>query len=806
MISPALKKVFADFTTRWSRSLMTLAGLVIGISAVIGVASAFLILNDDLQENFVRTTPPNVSAVVGELTSDQVQRLAGIPGVEAVEERRAILVRLEIRPDVWFNTMLFVVEDFDDMRIATIDPETGSWPAMDGEVLIERDGRYYINTQFGEQMNFRFSDGTERALTYTGQVHDAGQPPTHMERLIYGYITRATYDSWGLDNQYTRLLMTVTDEAQALPEPQSEAASMHAAPEPDSRAQYAADHLIPVMDFMGKEFVTASVLDAENHPHKFQMVSIMALLTGLMLTAMTLCAALTINLIDSILPAEIRNIGVMKAIGGRHGQILRPYLLGMGALGGLAAMIGLSFALNFGRGLADIAARMINFNILTETDPIWLAPSMVALGMVIPVLLTWWRVDQAIRKPVRVALQNDAHLQTGSSQLHFTRTIGWIPLVPRMALRNLFRSPRRTGLTVMMVVVGIISFLMAANIRSSLLDTVDAVDRTQLASVVARTRTPVDTDAMDQWLTRYDEIESVEYWTTRMSEMLEIGESVGRNQAINFVPEDMAILVPDMMEGEWLSADRQSGIVISTLMHIDEGMEVGDVMDIKVGGERTSVTVIGVVKEFGGGAVYGTEALASTLGLDTEASNAILIRLRDRSMLTQIRFGRALETAMLAADWSVFAVSTNSDLEAVISGHLDIIARALEVVAVVMLAVCALGLASSTSVSVIERTREIGVLKAIGGRGGAIRGIFLWEAVFVALIGWGIATVLAPIPSEIVSTNFGIVMVQYPFNYKAEIWSIPMAACIALIIAILASILPAQAAARHSVREAIQSV
>jgi predicted lysophospholipase L1 biosynthesis ABC-type transport system permease subunit len=143
-------------------------------------------------------------------------------------------------------------------------------------------------------------------------------------------------------------------------------------------------------------------------------------------------------------------------------------------------------------------------------------------------------------------------------------------------------------------------------------------------------------------------------------------------------------------------------------------------------------------------------------------------------------------------------VSTNSDLEAVISGHLDIIARALEVVALVMLAVCALGLASSTSVNVIERTREIGVLKAIGGRAGAIRGIFLWEAVFVALIGWAIATVLAPIPSEIVSTNFGIVMVQYPFNYKAEIWSAPMAAGIALTIAILAAILPAQAAARHS--------
>ena len=72
MISPRMKKVFADFTTRWGRSLVTLAGLVIGISAVIGVASSLLILSDDLTENFTRTNPPNVSARVGELSASEV--------------------------------------------------------------------------------------------------------------------------------------------------------------------------------------------------------------------------------------------------------------------------------------------------------------------------------------------------------------------------------------------------------------------------------------------------------------------------------------------------------------------------------------------------------------------------------------------------------------------------------------------------------------------------------------------------------------------------------------------------------------
>ena len=804
MIAPGLKKVYADFATRWSRTLITLAGLVIGISAVIGVTTSLLILNDDLTENFVRTNPPNVSAIVGELTAADVQRLTGIPGVEAVEERRAIPVRAEIREDVWFSTILFVVEDFNDMRIARFFPQAGAWPASDGEVLIERDGRYYLNTEFGAQMRFRFADGGTRSLTYSGQVHDAGQAPSHMEQTLYGYITRATYDSWNLDSQNSRILITVTDEAVA--QNPDHAGSLHAAPEAESRADFAANHLIPVMDFMGRAFFSASVLDAENHPHKFQMDSIRALLTGLLITALALCAALTINLVDSILTAEVRNIGVMKAIGGRYRQILLPYLLSMGVLGALAATIGLSFALSFGRGAAAIAARMVNFDILTETDPIWLAPSMILLGMLIPMPLTWWRVTRAVRKPVRAALQNDDHLEAGAGHLHFTRWMGWIPLLPRMALRNLFRSPRRSALTAMMVALGIICFLMAANIRSSLLDTVDSVQRTRLASVSARMGAPVDTEEVTGWLAQFDEIESLEFWNSQRSTLLEVGESIGRTQIVNFVSHDSNMLVPDMMAGEWLDPDRPSGIVISNLMHLDDGIEVGSVYDLEVGGDVTPVTVIGVIKEFGGGVIYATPDLASTLGLSEARANTVLIRLRNRSLLTQTRFGRRLETAMIEAGWDLRSVQTNSDVEAVIAGHLDIIARALEAIAAVMLVVCALGLASSTSVSVIERTREIGILKAIGARAGAIRSLFLWEAGFIAIIGWAIAAVLAPIPSELVSANFGIAMVQYPFNYKAAVWSAPMAAVIAVGVAMIASVLPAHAASRQPVREAVQSV
>lgn len=805
MINTRLKKTFADFTIRWSQSLLTLAGLTIGISAVIAVSSSFLILSDDLTKNFTRTNPPNVEARLEALNATDIETFSRIPGVAEVEERRSVPVRVELQKDVWFTMLLYVVEDFGNMRIAKIDPEAGAWPAADGDVLVERDGRFFLKADFGTDLKLRFADGEIRTLKYSGQVHDAGQAPSRMERLLYGYITRATYDGWNLEDQVSRVLITVSDAAE--PQAEQTAAPLHKAPPPESRADFVADHMTPVADYMGKELYSSTVKDATQHPHAFQMNSIIALLAGLLVTALVLCGALTINLIDSILTAEKKNIGVMKAIGGGRGQILSSYLLGTGALGALAALIGLPFALDFGRSIAQFIAYMINFNLLTETNPVWLAPSMIALGVLVPLLLTWQRVSSTIRKPVNVALRNDDHMRDGGGRLQVAQMISWLPLVPRMALRNLFRTPRRSLLTVLLVVVGLTSYLMAANIRSSLLDTVDAVERSQRSNVQASMRESFNRATMTEYLAQFNEVEDVEFRNRRLSRLLPLGENVGRNQIVNFVTAQTPMLIPDMMKGDWINDDRPSGIVVSNIMYLEnDDVEIGSVFDLEVDGMRTTVTVVGVIKEFGGGVIYAPTALSAQLGLSEETANSILLRLRDRSIKSQGRFKRILETRLVDDGWNVFTVSTTSDLEAIVEGHLEIIALVLEIVAAVMLVVCGLGLASAASVNVIERAREIGILKAIGGRSGAIRSMLVWEAVFIALAGWAIAVALAPIPSQAVAAEFGLVLVQYPFNYKAAALGAPIAGAIGVGIAIIASLLPAHAATRNSVRAAIQSV
>ena len=69
-------------------------------------------------------------------------------------------------------------------------------------------------------------------------------------------------------------------------------------------------------------------------------------------------------------------------------------------------------------------------------------------------------------------------------------------------------------------------------------------------------------------------------------------------------------------------------------------------------------------------------------------------------------------------------------------------------VAVLALLVGLLALASYTGVSVVQRFREIAVLKAIGGRAPAIAGLVIFEALFVAVLGWVLAMGLAPAVSR----------------------------------------------------------
>jgi putative ABC transport system permease protein len=114
-----------------------------------------------------------------------------------------------------------------------------------------------------------------------------------------------------------------------------------------------------------------------------------------------------------------------------------------------------------------------------------------------------------------------------------------------------------------------------------------------------------------------------------------------------------------------------------------------------------------------------------------------------------------------------------------------------------------LALMGALSIGVIERTKEIGVLRAIGARSSSILGIFIMEGLLQGLLSWLIAIPISFLASPALANALGKTMFGAVLDYQYN-WSAVMTWLgVVLVISILASVLPARSATRISVRDSL---
>ncbi len=131
-----------------------------------------------------------------------------------------------------------------------------------------------------------------------------------------------------------------------------------------------------------------------------------------------------------------------------------------------------------------------------------------------------------------------------------------------------------------------------------------------------------------------------------------------------------------------------------------------------------------------------------------------------------------------------------------------LITLATSFIAVVALSVAAIGITNTMIMSVLERTHEIGVMKALGARDGQIRAIFLVEGLFLGLLGGGLGLLLgwfASFPGDAVARS--IMEAQTPRPIDASLFVFPPwltlgVPALAALITTLAAVYPAHRAAR----------
>jgi putative ABC transport system permease protein len=561
------------------------------------------------------------------------------------------------------------------------------------------------------------------------------------------------------------------------------------------------------LEAQGRPVYRIEIPDPGQHPHATQMATLLFLLEAFGFLALALSGVLTANMISALLAGQIRQIGVMKAVGANMRQISSLYfglvlLLGLGGL-----VLGLPLALLAGCGYASFAADMLNFQILDDTIPVGYLALQVGLGLAVPLLAAAWPIVRGGRTTVRQAIGDygiaDASLK-GAGLLKLPAGIAGRPFL--LSLRNTFRKRGRLLLTLITLAFGGAGFIVATNVSASMDSTVNAKFDATRYDVQIGFSQPYAVETVEAVVRAVPGVTDVESWGGAQGAMLYADGTQSNTFKLIAPPASSRLMTAlPLLEGRWLRAGDENALVVNqALLAKEPSLVAGSTVTLRIDGRDADWHVVGVVQEIMAPPLAYTtnEYLSQLAGLEGYASNVVVVAgQRDPESVAAVT--RQLEAGLAAAEIDVTSAVRMPDYRQLIEDHLLLLASFLVIMSVLVLIIGGLGLISTMSINVLERTREIGVLRAIGASSPALLKIIVTEGAIVGAISWLLAALLSWPLSRYISTTFGLIFFEAPLRFAVSVAGMTLWLLVAIGFAALASFYPAWNASKLTVRQTL---
>ncbi len=802
-----LKKIFRDLIVSWGRSLTLVLALTVGATAFIATYGAYGTLTREIERAYRDTIPASATLELSSVSRAVLEEVRRRPEVAAATRRKTLHGRFRLTPEnPWGNALVFVADDFEDAPLARLAPERGAVAPNDDNVLIERSALRILGGDIGTRFELMLPGGPTKAVTVSGVVHEAALAPANTHASIYLYATPALARTLEDNGSFDELRVLVANDAQdkAAIERTAQALASWL-----TESQLASVHEIRIPS-------------PARHPHQTQMTTVLALLlffSGLVFVMSTLLAS---SILSAMLARQVREIGVLKTLGATGTQLTSWYTLTMVALSTFAlALAWFPGALGV-RSWTIAVARMLNFDVQSNVPPSWLTATALVSVLSAPVFVALPSIRRATRVPVLHTLQDygldKAASFPGATLLDglFRRTSAsglWLSY----ALRNVVRQRRRLSLAVALFAVSGGVTMAAFSVGDSWaawsqrlrveqdydLEVV-LVDSTQLPQLRAA-------------LSSLASVEAVEAWRAVPTSFVTGGAFAVRNTypddahgafTLMAPPRDTSMLHVAPKDGRWLSETDTDAIVLNQLVPGQARIALGATVSLAIEGVTHHFRVVGKIEQVGVGATaYVSPTMLTRLAPASQVGGRLRVRAKTQHPgHSAADLSSQVESRLTALEGRVVEIMPLGVYENAMVAHFEILMKALLALAALTGIVGALGLSSSVAVSVLERTRELGVLRAMGASGMQVRNIVLAEGVLVGgfslVIACGLALTLAWGLGQVIGRmSFALPLPLRPNYTAAAAWAVTVAA-----LSGVASILPANRAARISVREAINHV
>ena len=262
------------------------------------------------------------------------------------------------------------------------------------------------------------------------------------------------------------------------------------------------------------------------------------------------------------------------------------------------------------------------------------------------------------------------------------------------------------------------------------------------------------------------------------------------------VPPDSRLLRPLLTAGRWLEPGDGRALVVSRRLQRDQpAFQLGTSLRLLVEGQSLVWTVVGVIDSGPQPQVYvPRQSLIGLRGHDRGGS--LVLQLKPLGEASQLEVIRQLRSDFAAQGMPIASSQRPSESRRVLEDHLLMVVEFLGAMGWVMIVVGGMGLASTMSLGVLERTREIGVMRALGARHLALLAMIQVEGLVIAGMGWLLALPLSIPIGGLLAQAFGRVMFAVPIHWWPNFGASLRWLLLTVLVSLLACAWPARRATR----------
>jgi putative ABC transport system permease protein len=789
MLSASLRKSVTDLTRRRARTSFTVATLAIAVASISFLAIPTLIDRAMQEEVRVgRLADVTVAMRPVELSGEQLAALAALPNVAAVEPRSSVDVRVLVG-ERRAPARVIGVRDFTRQGVDIVRVESGAFPGPRELLADVQDANVGVyDGRAGDRLTLVRASGRDAAFVVSGRGRSLpGGEHVQDEDVIVLYAPAATVAALGGEAGYGELAVRLDDPSPAAARATVEAVRSFLGTVPG----FAGFSNLPRVRAPG---TWPGKADTEAFAQLLGVITVLALLSAIVLTS---------NTMSTLVAEQTREIAVMRAVGARRRQVALVYLRTTLFLGALGALVGAALGIVLSSLLAAyFGSEFWAIDVGFGVDPGVLMASLL-VGLLAPPLAALPAIRRALRVELREALEASGSALGGRDATdRALRRIGFLPRVMQIGLRNVGRRKRRSLATAVIVAFAVGNLLAVLAIASAATESTRSAWGDHLEDVQVSTRGRALFDERAEQAIRSTP------GVAEAEPVLKNTVSLAGREAFVWAVEQRPLLRYRLTEGRWFGVAEEQGrervAVIERNIAQIVGVEVGDRITLATAVGPAGFRVVGIARnqQEDGTALYVPLTTARSLLGRPAGASVYWIRTDSPDPAVVDRTTTLVEDRLAALGYEVASEITYVAERDEVAANRSL-TTTIALLGFVIVAMSMVGLANAITTNVLERTREIGILRSIGARARDVRRIFTTEGIALAVGGW-----LLGIPLGYLLTRLLVWLIWEVVEVRIPVVFPPVNVLTALIgtlvLALLVLFLPVRRAVRFRPGDAIR--